>query len=366
MQPEASTSASQFPCTDCGAQLAYKPGSNHLVCPYCGAENTIEQAATVVEEQDFHSVLAQLEAGGETYEVVTVKCSSCAAETTFSENVSGDLCAFCGTPLVDTHNTKRLIKPHALLPFRIEGDQARDMFHGWLGKLWFAPGDLKAYARQESRLVGLYIPHWTFDARTESDYTGQRGDHYYTTETVSVQRNGQTVMEQRRKQHTRWSPAWGHVTNHFDDVLVVASTSLPEQYRPVFPQDELAAVVPYTDAYLSGFTTESYVVDLAQGFEAAKSVMDATIRQSVHRDIGGDVQRISTLDTRYEDLTFKHVLLPLWISTYRYRGKPYRFVVNARTGAVQGERPWSAAKIALAVLAVILLIVMLVTFSGGS
>ena len=49
-------------------------------------------------------------------------------------------------------------------------------------------------------------------------------------------------------------------------------------------------------------------------------------------------------------MTFKHVLLPVWLAAYKYRGKTYRFVVNGRTGRVQGERPWSAIKIALAVI----------------
>ena len=50
------------------------------------------------------------------------------------------------------------------------------------------------------------------------------------------------------------------------------------------------------------------------------------------------------------DVTFKHILLPVWLVAYRFRGRTYRFVVNARTGRVQGERPWSAWKIALAVI----------------
>ena len=43
-------------------------------------------------------------------------------------------------------------------------------------------------------------------------------------------------------------------------------------------------------------------------------------------------------------LTFKHVLLPVWLAAYRYRGKSFRFVVNGRTGSVEGERPWSSVQ----------------------
>ena len=70
-----------------------------------------------------------------------------------------------------------------------------------------------------------------------------------------------------------------------------------------------------------------------------------------HPDIGGDHQRIFSVDTDYRDITFKHILLPLWISAYSLRGKTYRFLVNARTGKVAGERPYSAWKITAAILA---------------
>ena len=55
-------------------------------------------------------------------------------------------------------------------------------------------------------------------------------------------------------------------------------------------------------------------------------------------------------DTDVRDVHFKHVLLPVWLAAYKFRGQTYRFVVNGRTGRVQGERPWSAVKILIAVV----------------
>ena len=68
-------------------------------------------------------------------------------------------------------------------------------------------------------------------------------------------------------------------------------------------------------------------------------------------DIGGDEQRIDRVDTDHSAETFKHILLPVWMAAYNYNGRSYRFVVNGQTGRVQGERPWSAWKIAFAVIA---------------
>ena len=63
------------------------------------------------------------------------------------------------------------------------------------------------------------------------------------------------------------------------------------------------------------------------------------------------MQRIHSIDTRHDAVTYKHLLLPVWMLAYRYAKKSYQVVVNAGTGEVQGDRPWSWIKITLAVLA---------------
>ena len=78
--------------------------------------------------------------------------------------------------------------------------------------------------------------------------------------------------------------------------------------------------------------------------------MAAQIAMDVRRDIGGDEQRIDQINTAHSAETFKHILLPIWMAAYKYNGKTFRFVVNGQTGKVQGERPWSAWKIAFAVV----------------
>ena len=80
--------------------------------------------------------------------------------------------------------------------------------------------------------------------------------------------------------------------------------------------------------------------------------MTTTIHQLIRADIGGDQQRINETDTQYSDITFKHILLPFWIAGFRFHNKIYQFIVNGRTGEVQGDRPYSWIKIAFAVLLV--------------
>jgi hypothetical protein len=196
-------------------------------------------------------------------------------------------------------------------------------------------------------MSGIYVPFWTFDAQTESDYRGQRGDTYYVTRTVM--RDGKPVQVQVPK--IRWTPRRGRVRRFFDDVTILASTSLPKKHTDALEPWDMSALAPYAPQFLAGFRAEAYRVELADGLREARARMDAVIARDVRMAIGGDQQRIEAIDTRLSDVTFKHVLLPVWVAAYKYRGESYRFVVNGQSGRVQGERPWSAIKIALAVLA---------------
>jgi predicted RNA-binding Zn-ribbon protein involved in translation (DUF1610 family) len=344
-------------CKNCAGKLEFAPGTDHLKCPYCGTENVIVTSGELIEELDFEKFVAEFEKDAPVSEVATVKCSGCGAETTFNPNVVSDNCPFCGSPqVVKEATTTHKIKPKALLPFSISRENAFDQFRSWISKLWFAPDKLKRFARQQEKLSGMYIPYWTYDSNTSSDYQGERGTDYHTTERYTTTENGRLVNKTRTVTRTSWTPVSGHVDKSFDDVLSVASKTLPREYVEKLEPWGTENLVPFNEQYLSGFKTESYQLDLRDGFEDAKIKMDSSIRQSVCRDIGGDHQKIHSLRTIYNNITFKHILMPVWISAYSYKNKVYRFLINGRTGEVQGERPYSAAKITLAVLAAIVLI----------
>jgi hypothetical protein len=218
----------------------------------------------------------------------------------------------------------------------------------WLGRLWFAPNGLAEYAKKGRKMDGIYVPYWTYDADTRTRYTGQRGTAYYVTV------RGKDGKPQRVRK-MRWTRVSGRVARFFDDVVILASRSLPKRFTDALQPWGLEALTEYRPDYLSGFRAEGYTVDLDEGMEEARGIMDARIRHDIARDIGGDAQRIGVVDTRLSDVTFKHILLPVWLAAYRYNGKPYRFVVNGQTGKVQGERPYSAIKIAIAVILAIII-----------
>ena len=339
----------RFPCDSCGSDLRFDPNSRQMICDHCGNIEAIDSegpwAANIVE-LDFQRAVQERLADADIEETRVSACPNCGAKIEFDPDIHAAECPFCATPVVTDTGTQRHIKPRGVLPFALDEAQARKDMAAWLGSLWFAPNGLQEYARKGRKMNGIYVPYWTFDADTKSSYTGQRGTHYYETRTVV--RDGK--RQQVRVRKTRWRPASGRVARFFDDILVLASRSLPKTYTDGLEPWDLSALEPYSPEYLAGFRAECYQVELADGFTEARAYMDRMIHRDVKYDIGGDAQRVSSVDTAVSDVTFKHILLPVWLAAYKYRGKTYRFVVNGRTGRVQGERPYSAWKIGFAVV----------------
>lgn len=345
--PHRPTGAIRYPCKQCGARLEFKPGSKVLVCPFCTTENQIETPERAVEEIDYLSTIQALAQHAPQHERKMVRCEGCHSELDPPANVTAFACPFCGSNIVATQaRAMSSILPGAVLPFQLSRDQAIDRFRTWLGGLWFAPSALKRQGFIDANFTGTYLPAWTYDSQTHTSYTGQRGDAYYETQWVTV--NGKRQAQQVRK--IRWTSVSGAVSNAFDDVLVMATRSLPEDRLERLMPWDLQALTPYQDDYLAGFRSECYSVKLEEGFETAKRLMQPRIVSSIQHDIGGDEQRIESMNTRYNAVTFKHILLPVWISAYRYSGRVFQFMVNARTGEVSGQRPYSALKIFLFVV----------------
>ena len=356
----AVTEANHWPCAQCGADLRYAPGQTELKCDHCGfvqaiPEKAPRQKAQALTEHDLAKGLADDLPDAASEEVRSTSCPNCGAVVEFQGANHASQCPFCATPVVVDTGSHRRIKPQAVLPFELTETQARKALIGWLGSLWFAPNSLLEYTRAGRAMDGIYAPFWTYDADTDSRYRGQRGDYYYETEWVNVTVNGKTERRQEQVRKIRWHATSGRVSRDFDDVLVMASSSLPARLGNELTPWDLGKLQPYSPDYLAGFQAEGYTVKLSEGWVRAQAVMADVIEDDVRRDIGGDEQRVDSVDTDYSDETFKHILLPIWMAAYKYSGKSYRFLVNGQTGEVQGERPYSVWKITFAVLGAVIL-----------
>ncbi len=358
----------RYPCPACGAKLVYEPRDGFLTCPYCGNKEKIPESSAQIEEHSFEQYLQirpeQLQQMATN--ALEVRCQSCGALVTFTPPETAKHCDFCGVDIVaQPKSADPIIAPEAVLPFRVTQKDASQGLRTWLQTRWFAPNALKQFGQPDA-ISGIYLPFWTYDTNTTSYYSGERGDYYYTTETYYEQDSqGQQVQRTREVRHTNWTAASGTVTRWFDDVLVPATTSLPQNRLEALEPWDLHELKPYDPAFLSGYKAQRYQVDLPNGFERVKQIAARAIEGDVRSDIGGDEQRIHNIATHYDAITFKHLLLPVYAGAYRFNQKVYQIVVNGRTAEIQGERPYSIVKIVLFVATILLVLLVLGLIFGS-
>lgn len=344
--PEA---GSTFPCTNCGAKLGYDAGAQAMKCPYCGHQQEIQaQSVGGGREIPIEQGMA-MAARGYGAPVTAIGCRECGATVNVAMGEQTAKCAFCGSNQVLAQEASaQPIRPESLVPFKVDKSAANKRFEEWLGSLWFRPNDLKKMAKLQE-MGGVYIPFWTFDAWVHSNWTADRGYYYYETESYRDE-NGNT--QTRQVQRTRWEPASGWRRDFFDDTLVCASRGLPPELVAKFQTFDTKQLVGYKPEFLSGWRAESYAVELMPAWGNAQESMANVQRGRCAGDIGGDTHRNLNVSNQYSQVTFKHVLLPIWIAAYRYNSKPYQFLVNGQTGEVVGKAPWSFWKIFFFCLAI--------------
>jgi hypothetical protein len=176
---------------------------------------------------------------------------------------------------------------------------------------------------------------------------------------VGSGKNQRTVQERR----TRWYPASGSVSGFVDDTLIKASN----QKTGIIPMNiarwNLKMLKPFDSSYLAGFVTEKYTIPLLEGHTESEKIARQIADSWVRRDIGGDTQQVNSLHVKLTEETFKHILLPVYISTYKFKGKRYNFFVNGQSGTIWGERPYSFWKIFFFVLSILCVIGLIYLFS---
>jgi len=358
----AEAQQTRYPCAQCGAELNWSPGQGSLECPYCGHKGEAEQLADagpyVATEHRMDQAALQA-AKGWGKPVTEFQCNTCGAISEVDAHVTATSCAFCGSDeLAAEDDDPNLIRPESVIPFTVDRDKAIADFKGWISGLWFRPSALKQLSRL-NKINGVYIPSWTYDAETRSHWTAERGDYYYVDETYME--DGQRKTRKVRK--TRWSSARGRKSLPFDDVLISASKGLEQGLFDGVAPFTLGELKPYDTQFLANFTAERYQIDLAGGYETAQGKMRDEIRSACARDVPGDTHRNLKVQTHFSDVTFKHILLPIWIAAYEYQGEIYRYLVNGQTGKTHGTAPYSWFKIGAAILVLLIIIGVIVAIS---
>lgn len=364
-------------CPDCGGVMDFDPATGGLTCPYCGHQEEIQvgkkiQPAgtnakdsdeenwpeeTTVKEQDFN--LAETKENCDWGAAKkTILCKSCGAESIYDENQIANSCPYCDSNQVMEEKGKNQLAPGGVCPFAIKSDTAGENFKKWIKNQFFAPNIVQKKARADS-FTGVYIPYWTFDTNTFSKYTAQYGIDYEEEDS-----------EGNKTTHTDWYDTRGRYKEFIDDFPVCATKRYDKKILKQILPFGTDKSKPYKPEYVAGFIAERYTIGLKDGWEEGKTGITEHLKDKItsviRKENNADHVRHLNLTTVYNDLKYKYLLLPVWLSSFKHNGKIYNFMVNGETGKVGGEFPISGWKVAFVIIGIILLLWAFFALFSGS
>lgn len=343
-------------CPNCGSELNYDADKNDLKCLHCGAVFSIEKSTELLTETGINVFNEATLIPISVINTVVYKCTRCGQETEASADIAFFECRSCGNNVVNPEAySTRAITPTGIIPFSISKQEALDAFANWIGKGFWNDGDLKKLSVAD-KLVGHYVPFWTFDCDTQNSWQGYAGRYYYKTVTRR-NANGQTVQEQIR--HTDWTFRSGSFERFFDDILVCGNKMIPQaQINDVYPYN-LSAALRFDEEYLLGWQAKAYDKDLQETYNLARRIIDGKVEAEAVSYLQQDTYRDLQVQTQYRKETFKQIILPVWLCQYLFKGKSYYFILNGQTGKISGDKPLSVSKITAAIIIALLIIVAL-------
>ena len=343
------------PCAGCGAPVE----SGDKFCTHCGIE--VEAGKRPPSQKDAELVIE----GPKKH----IECQSCGAHIKVDPDERSYTCPFCDSTYVVEHTEETTGRqpPEFVIGFGVTPEQALKKFRHWIAdNSMFRPGDL-AQSRIEDKLRGVYLPFWRFTMRSQSRWSARIGEYWYRTETyTTTDSKGKRVTRTRRVRETEWWPLSGQHHKYHRDYLVSGSKGLEQSQADRVKPFNLPALKRYDPSYIAGWITEEYSIEKDTALEICRREFLNRERAAIARFLPGDTHQSLQVNTRFGKATSDLCLLPVYLLSYRYKDKLYRFMVNGQTGKVAGDKPWSQKRIWTAVgigvglLAVVVVIILIV------
>lgn len=291
------------------------------------------------------------------------QCNGCGSRVAVDASQRSYVCAFCDSSYV-VEFTQDQASRHTtdfIIGFSVTAEEALEKFRQWVkSNSWFRPGDLKS-AQIDDRLVGAYLPFWSFSMLAQSNWSANIGEYWYRQETYTTKdANGKTVTKTRRVRETEWWPLQGKHHQYYRGYLVSGSKGLSQKDADAIKPFQLPALKRYEPFYLAGWLCEEYSIEHDAALEVCQSVFLEREQANVRAFMPGDTHRSLDVQTWFSYIHADLCLLPVYVWSYRYRDKLYRFVVNGQTGKVTGRKPVSGTRVTIFVVCLIIVILLIV------
>jgi predicted RNA-binding Zn-ribbon protein involved in translation (DUF1610 family) len=336
-----------FKCPQCGGTTAFSAVNGGLTCSHCGYHEAPSQPVEGKNARAFEFTpqnLAQASQGwGERR--TDMACQSCGALTTIAADSLTNTCPFCGSnQVIQRQAAQDMLRPSHVVPFAIDIPACQKIARDWLGSSWMVPETLKNLA-SIGAFQGLYLPYWTLDSQTRASWKAQVGH----PETERYYDNGQW----KTRTVIRWRWESGQTGLNIDDLLVCGTDKVSAHLMDEIKAYDLSRLAAYELSYLAGLGAKSYDIPLEKAWESGRAVMRENTRQACLHQASTPMVRNFSMELDYSNENWRYVLLPAYLTSYRYENKVYQVIVNGQTGRISGQRPADWNKIWLVIAAIL-------------
>ena len=326
-----------FECPMCGGRTSFSPQSSRLTCEYCGYTQERESPEPPDHaEQVLDFVLPTSQGHSWSSAQMRLECATCGAISVLPPGYKTAQCPYCGSnQLAEPAGQEELVDPHVIALMKLDKKQAMQIAKAWLRKGFLTPTELRQ-ERKSLRLRPAYYSCWVFDGTVEARWTCEVAEGSGNTK--------------------QWAQRSGVEASFFNDVLVTGVKQLPQRELESIEPFNLQEVEEFAPEYLAGWPTILYDRPLSNASLLAREKVLKGLRTQLYNRIefGWEKRNVNLGGGNWSGIIFKHILLPVWIGAYSFRGKKYRLFINGQTGKVSGQKPSDIMKLVLTVSAVVL------------
>lgn len=256
-----------------------------------------------------------------------LRCQVCGGSVVYDVAVAGAACLFCGSVALAAAPPEEPVPvPEGQIEFAIDRSAADAEYRRWAQSSWFHPRALRELSVD---LAPMLLPAWRFAGEVETHWAGlQRAST----------RSGKAPVSGNERAALQY--------------MVPASGGLDEA--------ELAALQPFHEHAVEPWVpAEAHVPWEPPALSQDRARLRAHhVMAEHHADAIG--KRHGLVRCRVSPVVHDHdvklFMVPIYIGAFRFRDRPWRFVVNAQTGKVAGKAPIDRLKVALLVLAALALV----------
>ena len=324
-----------YTCPNCAAPLKFNPDKQMFSCEYCMSdftekyvqdffakkeqkENSAEKQEKKEQEKAKENAAKQAQSNDSAQaenkteeEAVIYNCPSCGAQVVTTASTAATTCFYCQNPVVLGGRLSGEFKPDRVIPFKLSKQKAIDKFLEMCKRKWFLPKDFVS-EKHFDKLTGVYFPYW-------------------------------------------------YVNNVFERALKGQDRDMLQCVHPY----DLGEAHPFAMSYLSGFQAEKRDIEQNEVAQAVQTRINGYCQQLMKDTASGySAVQIQNYNDKIDLENWNYTLLPVWVVTYKYRGKLLPFAVNGQTGKTYGELPTSAGKL-IAFAAIIAAALMALGLLGG-